>query len=113
MVQRGEETMDFDISPPEKLVVHQDELVEDFPNHRATHLLFGVIKDLLKRRFQDVERAFYEIDEYNSGKLTQDMMYKLFTRCVGLLTFNCLWQITEPNEINFGQPGDGTHKAMI
>ncbi|XP_064633647.1 EF-hand calcium-binding domain-containing protein 6-like isoform X2 [Lineus longissimus] len=80
MLQEGEEAMDLDVPAPERIVIHQDELVEDFPNHRPTLVLFGAIKDLLKRRFQDVERAFYDIDEYNSGKLTQDMMYNLLKR---------------------------------
>ena len=38
------------------------------------------IKDLLNRKFQDVEHAFHDLDESNTRRLTQEMMYQLLRR---------------------------------
>jgi hypothetical protein len=43
-------------------------------------LAFQTIKELLTKRFQDVERAFYDLDESNTKRLTQEMMYQLLKR---------------------------------
>ena len=48
-----------------------------------THVLsvcVQAIKDLLTKRFQDVERAFHDLDESNTRRLTQEMMYQLLKR---------------------------------
>ncbi|KAK0049048.1 EF-hand calcium-binding domain-containing protein 6 [Biomphalaria pfeifferi] len=49
----------------------------DLDKKRSPQKLFKVIKDLLSRRFQDVEQKFYEIDETNTRRLTQGMMHQL------------------------------------
>ena len=48
-----------------------------------THVLSlcaQAIKDLLTKRFQDVERTFHDLDESNTRRLTQEMMYQLLKR---------------------------------
>ncbi|KAJ8318169.1 hypothetical protein KUTeg_003260 [Tegillarca granosa] len=58
------------------------EMTFDDGNHmrRSPQELFKVIKDLLNRKFQDVERMFYELDEINSNRMSQEMMYELLKR---------------------------------
>ena len=46
-----------------------------------------IIKDLLSKRFQDVERAFQELDESNTRRLTQEMMFQLLKRYIILYVF--------------------------
>ncbi|KAK7111211.1 EF-hand calcium-binding domain-containing protein 6-like isoform X2 [Littorina saxatilis] len=53
---------------------------EELHRRRTNQELFKAIKDLLTKRFQDVERAFHELDESNTRRLTQDMMYMLLRR---------------------------------
>lgn len=54
----------------------------DDGNHmrRSPQELFKVIKELLNRKFQDVERMFYELDEINSNRMSQEMMFELLKR---------------------------------
>lgn len=51
--------------------------MEELHRRRTNQELFKVIKDLLHRRFQDVEERYYELDDTNTRRLTQDMMYHL------------------------------------
>nr|KAG5714709.1 hypothetical protein BaRGS_000197 [Batillaria attramentaria] len=53
---------------------------EELHRRRTNQELFKVIKDLLSKRFQDVEQAFYDLDETNTRRLTQEMMYQLLRR---------------------------------
>jgi hypothetical protein len=85
---------------PKEVVVPQtdlfivDEEPEDYTSRRrGTEELFNVIKDLLTRRFQDVERGFQELDESNTKRITQELMFQLLQRYVCLFvcfntTFN-------------------------
>ncbi|XP_050394782.1 EF-hand calcium-binding domain-containing protein 6 [Patella vulgata] len=56
------------------------EFEEVAPRRRKTQELFKLIKDLLNRRYQDVEREFYNIDETNTRRITQETMYYLLKR---------------------------------
>lgn len=74
-------------SVPKQVVAPQtdlfvvDEEPEDYTSRRrATEELFNVIKDLLTRRFQDVERGFQELDESNTKRITQELMFQLLQR---------------------------------
>ncbi|XP_076452836.1 EF-hand calcium-binding domain-containing protein 6-like isoform X2 [Babylonia areolata] len=53
---------------------------EELHRRRTTQELFKAIKELLTKRFQDVERVFQDLDESNTRRLTQDMMYQLLKR---------------------------------
>ena len=55
-------------------------MMEEAAQKRTPQELFRVIKDLLTRRFNDVERVFYDLDELNSMRLSQEMMYMLLRR---------------------------------
>ena len=55
-------------------------MFEDSIAKRTPQELFKVIKDLLTRRFNDVERVFYDIDELNSMRISQEMMFMLLRR---------------------------------
>ncbi|XP_069123520.1 EF-hand calcium-binding domain-containing protein 6-like isoform X1 [Argopecten irradians] len=58
-----------------------DEALENFGvNRRTPQELFNKIKDLLNRRFQDVEKAFYAQDEINSRRLSQETFYQLMRK---------------------------------
>ena len=64
------EYMTFDVNP----------MLDDVVPRRTAHESFKVIKDLLTRRFNDVERMFYELDEINSMRLSQEQMFQLLRR---------------------------------
>lgn len=80
----------LEINPPEAPEAPQvDRLLVDEPVfadyaqvRRTPQELFKVIKDLMNRRFQDVERVFYELDEINSERLSQEMMFQLLKRYI-------------------------------
>lgn len=55
-------------------------LLDDAVARRSPQELFKVIKDLLTKRFNDVERMFYELDEMNSMRLSQEQMFHLLRR---------------------------------
>ncbi|OWF42398.1 EF-hand calcium-binding domain-containing protein 6-like isoform X2 [Mizuhopecten yessoensis] len=58
-----------------------DEALDNFGvNRRTPPELFSKIKDLLNRRFQEVEKAFYSQDEINSRRLTQESFYRLMKK---------------------------------
>jgi hypothetical protein len=62
-----------------------DEEPEDYTSRRrGTEELFNVIKDLLTCRFQDVERGFQELDESNTKRITQELMFQLL-----ILNYQC------------------------
>jgi len=50
------------------------------PARRPPQELFRLIKDLLNRKFQEVEKTFYELDEINSRRISQDLMFKLLKK---------------------------------
>lgn len=55
-------------------------MLEESVPKRTPQELFRIIKDLLTRRFNDVERVFFDLDELNSMRLSQEMMYMLLRR---------------------------------
>ncbi|GFN96862.1 EF-hand calcium-binding domain-containing protein 6 [Plakobranchus ocellatus] len=72
----GEENMDAEFAPlPTAAVADVD--MEELHRRRTPQELFKVIKDLMTRRFQDVEQRFYDLDDTNTRRLTQEMMYHL------------------------------------
>ncbi|MBN3301785.1 EFCB6 protein, partial [Amia calva] len=51
------------------------------PRHgRTPGQLFGIIKTLLNKQYLTVEKAFEEMDEKNTKRLTQETMYQLLKR---------------------------------
>ena len=61
----------------DRLVVQHD--MEVVPRRTETEL-FKVIKELLKKEYQAVEEAFYELDEQNTRRLSQETMYMLLKK---------------------------------
>ncbi|XP_048248284.1 EF-hand calcium-binding domain-containing protein 6-like isoform X1 [Haliotis rufescens] len=59
--------------------LHEDDFEDNFVR-RTPQEIFKVIKDLLHRRYQDVEAAFYDLDETNTRRLTTEMMHQLLKR---------------------------------
>lgn len=55
-------------------------LLDDAGPRRSPQELFRIIKDLLTRKFNDVERVFYELDEINSMRMSQEQMFQLLRR---------------------------------
>ena len=39
-----------------------------------------MIRDIMKRNYQAVEEAFYDLDENNTRRLSQETMYQLLKR---------------------------------
>lgn len=76
----------LEVSPPgadegvDRLVVDEPVFADYAQVRRSPQELFKVIKDLMNRRFQDIERVFYELDEINSERLSQEMMFQLLKR---------------------------------
>ncbi|KAK3091339.1 hypothetical protein FSP39_019098 [Pinctada imbricata] len=65
----------------DRLVVDEPNFLDEYAQvRRSPQELFKIIKDLMGRRFQDMERTFLELDEINSGRLSQEMMYQLLRR---------------------------------
>ncbi|XP_071132204.1 EF-hand calcium-binding domain-containing protein 6-like isoform X4 [Mytilus edulis] len=63
----------------DRLVVEEEPL--DYTSRkRSNEELFNLVKDLLTRKFQDVERAYQELDEINTKRLTQELMFQLLNR---------------------------------
>ena len=58
----------------------EEEPVDYTSRKRSTDEMFHLIKDLLTRKFQDVERAYQELDESNTRRLTQENMYQLMKK---------------------------------
>lgn len=52
----------------------------DYIPPRSSSELFKVLKELLKTQYQAVEAEFCEMDEMNTGRLTQEMMYQLLKK---------------------------------
>ncbi|CAH8864547.1 unnamed protein product [Trichobilharzia szidati] len=46
-------------------------------HHRTMSELKQIIQEVLKSKPREIEKRFYELDEYNSGKLTQEQLYQL------------------------------------
>ena len=55
-------------------------LLEDTVAKRSPHEMFKVIKDLLTKRFNEVENMFFELDEINSMRMSQEQMFQLLRR---------------------------------
>lgn len=50
------------------------------PARRSQQQLYMIIRSLINQKYRKVEEAFYEIDEANSGRLTQEMTYQLLRK---------------------------------
>ncbi|VDP98492.1 unnamed protein product [Trichobilharzia regenti] len=46
-------------------------------HHRTISELKQIIQEVLKSKPREIEKRFYELDEYNSGRLTQEQLYQL------------------------------------
>lgn len=57
-------------------------LIDESAPRRSPQEMFKIIKDLLTKRFNDVERAFFELDEINSMRMSQEQMFQLLRRYV-------------------------------
>jgi len=70
----------LEYSEIDRLTVHEE---GDVPIHpkRSAQELFKIIKDLLKKNYQKVESMFYELDETNTRRMSQEAMYQLFRKC--------------------------------
>lgn len=68
------------IVPQADRLVVEEEPLDYTSRKRSNEELFSLIKDLLTRKFQDVERAFQELDEINTKRLTQELMFQLLNR---------------------------------
>ena len=51
-----------------------------YDSNESTSLYLQLIKDVMKQDFQAVEAEFMELDEKNSRRMSQDMMYNLLKR---------------------------------
>ncbi|XP_063314192.1 EF-hand calcium-binding domain-containing protein 6-like [Pelobates fuscus] len=61
----------------EKSMVSDEPEDKKYPSGRTTEQLFKIIKSLIHDNYAAVERAFEELDEMNSRRLTQENMYLL------------------------------------
>ncbi|XP_052069905.1 EF-hand calcium-binding domain-containing protein 6-like isoform X10 [Mytilus californianus] len=68
------------IVPQADRLVVEEEPLDYTSRKRSNEELFNLVKDLLTRKFQDVERAFQDIDEINTKRLTQELMFQLLNR---------------------------------
>ncbi|CAH1794326.1 unnamed protein product [Owenia fusiformis] len=64
----------------DRLVMESPPLEADAAPRRPTHELFKIIKQLLTTKYEQVEREFQDIDEWNSKRLNQETAYKLLQR---------------------------------
>ena len=55
-------------------------LEEDYTSRRSPQVLFKLLKDLLKSQYQAVENEFCLLDEMNTGRLSQELMYQLLKK---------------------------------
>lgn len=84
-----------DPSPPgeEKHLIDEDEhesLLEIPREPRSDKELFIILKDLMKNRYQDVERIFFELDEQNTRRMSQETLYQLLKKYVFVKNVICL-----------------------
>ena len=57
-----------------------DKHMEDIVPKRSTHQITRLIKEAFKNDFQRIEEEFQNLDEKNTQRLTQEMMYQLLKR---------------------------------
>ncbi|XP_064594452.1 EF-hand calcium-binding domain-containing protein 6-like isoform X2 [Liolophura sinensis] len=65
---------------PEPHPVDEDPLLDEVISRRTPRELFRVIKDLLRRKFQEVEEMFYQMDDRNTQRMSQESMYQLLKK---------------------------------
>lgn len=70
-------------------------LLEESGPRRSPQELFRELKDLLTKKFNDVERAFFELDEINSMRMSQEQMFQLLRRYRFYFILRCviLWNL--------------------
>lgn len=61
------------------LVIHED-TKNGIKVRRSPQELFRIIKEIMRKNYQMVEQIFYDMDEMNTGRLTQESMYQLFSK---------------------------------
>lgn len=64
----------------EYMTFDEPPLIDEAAPRRSPQEMFKLIKDLLTRRFNDVERVFYDLDEINSMRMSQEQMFQLLRR---------------------------------
>ena len=64
----------------DRLIVNDEAPVFDTTPKRSTQELFKIIKDLLKKNYQSVQEMFYELDETNTKRMSQETMYQLMLK---------------------------------
>ncbi|XP_052785640.1 EF-hand calcium-binding domain-containing protein 6-like isoform X2 [Mya arenaria] len=64
----------------EYMTFDDEPLIDEAAPRRSPQEMFRVIKDLLTKRFNDVERMFFELDEINSMRFSQEQMFQLLRR---------------------------------
>ena len=64
------------------LVLEAESEQHNYGARRTPQELFKIIKNLLKKDYQRVEQTFYNMDEINTRRLTQESMFQLFSTSV-------------------------------
>ncbi|XP_052263112.1 EF-hand calcium-binding domain-containing protein 6-like isoform X2 [Dreissena polymorpha] len=64
----------------EYMVFDDPPVLDEAGPRRSPQEMFRLIKDLLTKRFNDVERVFFELDEINSMRFSQEQMFQLLRR---------------------------------
>ena len=57
-----------------------DTYQEDVHAKRSPRELFKIIRELMKGNFQEMQDTFYELDEQNTKRLSQETMYHLMKK---------------------------------
>lgn len=65
---------------PEPHPLDEDPLLDDVISRRTPRELFRLIKDLLRKKFQEVEEMFYQMDDRNTQRMSQESMYQLLKK---------------------------------
>ena len=77
----AEEFRTYSPSPPDVMQAGKTLMTDDdYSKRRSPQQLFKIIKDLLKSHYQGVEEEFCRLDEMNTGRLSQEMMFQLLKK---------------------------------
>ncbi|XP_045213857.1 EF-hand calcium-binding domain-containing protein 6-like isoform X3 [Mercenaria mercenaria] len=64
----------------EYITFDEPPLIDDSVPKRSPQEMFRVIKDLLNKKFNEVENMFFQLDEINSMRMSQEQMFQLLRR---------------------------------
>ena len=70
----------LDPGEQKNILPDNDDYLAELPTKRTTFELFKIIKELMKKNFQKLQDAFYELDELNTRRLSQETMYHLMKK---------------------------------